>query len=101
MIRYLLLLILLAALQIAPVVAQGVCGDRAYMARQLDENYGEERRGFGIANGVLVEVWASSATGSFTILQTYTTGVACVVGVGENWHDEDWQEVELQKEPKT
>ncbi len=89
------------ALQGAPAAAQGRCGDRAAMVREMDEKYGEVRRGFGMANGVLIELWASSATGTFTILQTYTTGVACVVVVGRQWQDEDWQAIELRKEPKT
>ena len=90
------LLVALIALQGAPVAAQGLCGDRDTMVRKLDEKYGEVRRGFGVAGGVLIEVWASSETGAFTILQTYTTGVGCIVIVGRQWQDEDWQE-----EPKT
>ena len=97
MIRWTLtLLVALITLQGAPVAAQGLCGDRDTMVRKLDEKYGEVRRGFGVAGGVLIEVWASEATGAFTILQTYTTGVGCVVIVGRQWVDEDWQE-----EPKT
>ena len=92
----LILLVALIALQGAPVAAQGTCGDRDTMVRKLDEKYGEVRRGFGLAGDVLIEVWASEATGAFTILQTYTTGVGCVVIVGRQWQDEDWQ-----KEPKT
>ena len=94
------LLVVLAALQGDPAAAQGMCGDRDTMVRTLDEKYGEVRRGFGMAGGILVEVWASEATGTFTILQTYTTGVACVVIIGRRWQDEDWQKAELQKEPK-
>ena len=91
----------LITLQGAPVVAQGMCGDRDTMARKLDEKYGEARRGFGIAGGVLIEVWASIETGAFTILQTYTTGVGCIVIAGRQWRDENWQAAEPQKEPKT
>ena len=102
MIRWTLtLLVALITLQGAPVAAQGLCGDRDTMVRKLDEKYGEVRRGFGVAGGVLIEVWASEATGAFTILQTYTTGVGCVVIVGRQWQDEDWKVVESQKEPKT
>ena len=68
--RALTLLVVLIALQGDPVAAQGMCGDRDTMARKLDERYGEVRRGFGIAGGVLIEVWASSETSAFTILQT-------------------------------
>ena len=92
----LILLVAIIVLQGDPVAAQGLCGDRDTMVRKLDEKYGEVRRGFGVAGGVLIEVWASKATGAFTILQTYTTGVGCIVIVGRQWQDEDWQE-----EPKT
>ena len=95
------LLAALIALQVAPAVAQGMCGDRDTMVRQLDENYGEVRRGAGLSGRNLLEVWASSVTGTFTIHRTYTSGVACVVVVGRRWQDEDWQAAELQKEPKT
>ena len=95
------LLAALITLQGAPVAAQGLCGDRDTMVLRLEQKYGETRRGFGLAGNILIEVWASSETRGFTILQTYTSGVACVVVVGRRWQDEDWQAAELQKEPKT
>ena len=94
----LILLVALIALQGTPAAAQGLCGDRATMVRQLNEKYSETRRGFGIANSVLIEVWASSETGGFTVLQSYTTGVSCVLAAGRRWQDENWQAAEPQKE---
>ena len=96
-----ILLAAFIALHGAPAAAQGSCGDRAAMVRKLDAMYGEVRRGFGLSNGILLEVWASEATGTFTILQSYTTGVSCVVAAGRRWVDEDWQAAELQKRPET
>ena len=96
-----ILLAAFIALHGAPAGAQGSCGDRAAMVLKLDAMYGEVRRGFGLANGILLEVWASSATGTWTILQSYTTGVACILAAGRRWVDEDWQAAELQKRPET
>ena len=84
-----------------PAQAQMACGKRDSVVERLGEKYGEVRRGGGLAGRTLLEVWASSATGTFTILRTYTSGVACVIAAGRQWQDEDWQAVELQKESKT
>ena len=68
--------------------AQSGCGDRNAMVEQLSRTYGEMRKGAGLAGQTaLFEVWASNATGTWTILKIYPNGVACVVAVGENWHD--------------
>ena len=68
--------------------AQLSCGDRNAMVEQLSRAYGEIRKGAGLAGrAALFEVWASDATGTWTILKTAPNGVACVVAVGENWHD--------------
>jgi len=74
----------------APPVAEAQlsCGDRNAMVEQLSRTYGEIRQGAGLAGqAALFEVWASNATGTWTILKTTPNGVACVVAVGENWHD--------------
>ncbi len=74
----------------APPVAhaQLSCGDRKSMVEQLSRAYGEARKGAGLAGQTaLFEIWASNATGTWTILKTTPNGVACVIAVGENWHD--------------
>ena len=102
MIRWSVIIVAMSiGLQGAPAVAQGLCGDRDNIVRQLDKDYGQVRRGLGMINGVLLEVWASSKTGKFTILQSYVSGVGCVIMMGHGWQDEDWQAAELQKGPKT
>ena len=75
----------------APPVAdaQPGCGDRNAMVEQLSRAYGEIRKGAGLAGqAALFEVWASDATGTWTILKTHPNGVACVIAVGENWRDD-------------
>ena len=74
----------------APPVAEAQlsCGDRNAMVEQLSRTYGEARKGAGLAGqAALFEIWASDVTGSWTILKTTPNGVACVIAVGENWHD--------------
>jgi hypothetical protein len=66
--------------------AQSSCGDRTAMVEQLSRTYGETRKGAGlVGQTALFEVWASDATGSWTILKTYPNGTACLVAAGENW----------------
>ncbi len=73
----------------AQAQAQTACGKRADMVRVLDEDYGEVRRGGGLAGPTAIyEIWVSEATGTWTILKTTPNGVACVVAVGEGWHDD-------------
>ncbi len=86
MFRALPLLGLLAALHGAPAGAQGTCGDRNEMARRLVDQYGETLMGAGLGGPTLLEVWANCETGTWTILKTYTTGTACVMAAGTNWH---------------
>ncbi len=89
---FILSIVVFAALMVAIATqarAQTACGKRADMVRVLDENYGEVRRGGGLAGPTAIyEIWASDATGTWTILKTYPNGVACVVAVGEGWHDD-------------
>ncbi len=68
--------------------SQLTCGDRKSLVEQLSRSYGEIRKGAGLAGpAALFEIWASDVTGSWTILKTTPNGVACVIAVGENWHD--------------
>ncbi len=59
------------------------------MVEQLSRAYGEARKGAGLAGqAALFEVWASNATGTWTILKTYPNGTTCIMAVGEGWQDE-------------
>ncbi len=70
--------------------AQKTCGQRDAIVEAIKKTYGEVRRGAGLnfGAGAIYEIWASDATGTGTILQTFPNGVACVVAVGDGWHDE-------------
>jgi len=80
--------ILLIALYGAPVDAQMACGERDTVVAALDEKYGEVRRGGGLAGPTAIyEMWANCSTGTWTFLRASPSGWACVMAVGEGWHD--------------
>jgi hypothetical protein len=74
----------LASTTQAAAQSQANCGPRAAVVAQLAERYGETRQYVGIgSNNAMVEVFASDASGSWTILVTMPSGVACLVASGE------------------
>ncbi len=79
---------LLIALYGAPVAAQGTCGLHAAMTMKLKAQYGETRRGVGlIGPAAIVELWASDEPPyTWTILEVYTNGRACLKVAGTGWH---------------
>lgn len=78
-----------AILWAGPAAAQTVCGARAQIVAELERKYGETRRSVGLQEGRgVVEVYASDATGSWTILVTDTAGRACVVAAGDAFEAE-------------
>lgn len=79
----------LAAVLATPAGAQMACGERDAIVAKLGKDYGEVRRGGGLAGAAAVfELWASETTGTWTILRTGTDGVSCVMAVGDGWQDE-------------
>ncbi len=69
--------------------SQVACGTRDSVVAKLGDKYGEVRRGGGLAGPTAIyEIWASEATGSWTILKTTPDGLACVMAVGEGWQDD-------------
>jgi hypothetical protein len=68
-----------------PSVAQNLCGERVNIIDTLKERYHEVPVSMGLAgNGGVIEIFASNR-GSWTIIVTRPTGVACVVSAGEAW----------------
>jgi len=75
----------------APALAQSPtpCAPREKMVSQLQDKYGETRRGVGLQNkGSITEIYASEKTGTWTIIVTRPNGTACAVAAGEAWLDE-------------
>ena len=81
----LLLAILVAFAFGGSAVAQQGCGTYAGMTAQLDMKYGEVRLGAGRSPTKIYELWASPDTGTWTILEVFADGTACMRVAGEGW----------------
>lgn len=83
--------IIFGAAALAPPLAaqaQGVaCLPRTALIERLEGRYKEHLAGGGLQNPQqLIEVWASSETGSFTVFVTRPDGVSCIVATGQHWN---------------
>ena len=64
--------------------ATGACAPRAVVLERLATAYGETRQSIGLGpNNQMVEVFASDATGTWTITVTQASGVTCLVASGQ------------------
>lgn len=72
-----------------PAHAQGAsCGPRADVIARLSSHFGETRRGIGLGNeNRVVEVFASDASGTWTVTVTLPDGRTCLVASGQSWED--------------
>lgn len=62
----------------------GSCGDHTQIVRQLGEKYGETRRLIALTQArQVVELFASSETGTWTLLITFPTGESCLISAGD------------------
>lgn len=62
------------------------CADRESVVERLAEGYGESRQSIGIgANNSVVEVFASTETGTWTITVTMPNGMTCLVASGQSF----------------
>ena len=69
--------------------AQMACGTRDSIVERLGEKYGEVWRGGGLSGPTTIfEIWASEATGTWTILKTTPNGMTCLVAIGDGWRDD-------------
>ena len=81
-----------AALAIALVAtsanAQSMCAKRDTMVGQLTSKYGESPQGSGLNSTTkMLEIWASTATGTWTILVTDPNGTSCIMAAGKDWYN--------------
>ncbi len=78
-----------AALILATQNARGEgaqCGARDAVVERLSAGYGETRRSLGLAaNNAVLEVFASEATGTWTVTVTLPDGMTCLVASGDNY----------------
>lgn len=79
---------LLPILPMTADAAPAVCGDRTKLIEGLKSKYKEVPVALGISqkNTEALEIFASEA-GTWTVIMTMSTGVACVMAAGHSWHD--------------
>jgi len=67
--------------------AQTACGDRNEVVVSLRMKFSEEPVSMGLSqDGSVIEVFASPS-GSWTIVVTRPSGLACMVAAGESWEE--------------
>lgn len=87
------LLLLSAGLVLAAAYqahAQGTqnCAPRHQVVDRLAEKYGETRQSIGLgSNNAVMEVFASSETGTWTITVTMVSGMTCLVASGQAFEE--------------
>lgn len=75
---------LIAATRMAE--AQANCADHQTVVESLAETYGETRQGLGIAaNNAVLEIFASTESGTWTVTVTMPGGPTCLVASGVAW----------------
>ncbi len=73
----------LAAYQ-ASAEANPQCAPRALVLERLSDGYDETRQSIGLGTGgAVVETFASSETGTWTITVTNTQGITCLIAAGQ------------------
>ncbi|MFN3210344.1 MAG: hypothetical protein ACE369_15325 [Roseovarius sp.] len=62
------------------------CAPRDTVVERLASKYGESRQSMGLGvNNAVIEVFASSETGTWTITVTSARGVTCLVASGQSY----------------
>ncbi len=78
----------LMALGAHHVAAEGErnCAPRPTVLERLADGYGETRQSIGLgAQGMVIEVFASRETGTWSITATMPNGMTCMVASGESF----------------
>ena len=64
------------------------CAPREAVVERLATTYGESRQSVGLGEqGVMIETFASSDTGTWTITVTTANGQTCLVASGQSWEE--------------
>ena len=62
------------------------CANRAAIVEQLQTRFSETRLGMGLhPDNLIVEIFTSLDSGSWTIIATRPDGISCLVAAGESW----------------
>jgi hypothetical protein len=75
---------------VADAGAQGrVCAKRDKLVVELTKSHGETRQSVGLQrNNGVIETFANTDTGTWTIIVSLPTGVSCLVAAGEAFEKE-------------
>ena len=64
------------------------CAPREAVVERLASTYGESRQSIGLGErGMVIETFASSDTGTWTITVTTPNGLTCLVASGQSWEE--------------
>lgn len=79
-----MMLAAIAALGLSGPAMAANCAPRDTVVDRLASKYGESRQSMGLgANNAVIEVFASSETGTWTITVTSVHGMTCLVASGQ------------------
>lgn len=77
----------------------GRCAPFDVVENRLAGDYGETRRAYGVApNGMLVVIWASDDTGTWSVSVSGPDGVTCLLATGTGYVELD-EAAELPGDP--
>ncbi|PTX73699.1 hypothetical protein [Sulfitobacter mediterraneus] len=80
----------------ASMTQAATCAPREALVKKLEKKYSEELIARGLQSRTsLMEVFASSKSGTYTVLITNPLGLSCVVSAGTDWLVEDASKNEL------
>ncbi len=69
-------------------IAEVLCETRDAMVQRLEGTFGAERLGRGVRGpDAVMEIWTVPSTGDWTMVQSYSSGMSCIVAMGEHWDD--------------
>lgn len=84
-----ILIPVLLALSALPAAAKDACAERDVVIEGLQNKFSEELTAGGLQttqpSQMMVEVWSSPDTGTFTILMTRPDGTTCIVAAGTDF----------------
>ena len=98
MFKHLMVAGIMSSATVAAMPVQAAnCANRDMVVERLETRYSESFAAGGLQTAsdkkVLVEVWASEKTGTFTVMLTTPEGLSCVVATGTDWHQSAFEPV--------
>jgi hypothetical protein len=74
---------------IAPPAQAQTCAPREVIVERLKHQFDESLSSAGLQKGrsvdVIVEIWSSQGSGTFTVLLSHPTGLSCLVASGQHY----------------